>query len=204
MNIFMTSKCPIESAWYLDDKRVVKMVLESTQLLCTALNLNGIKTPYKSTHSNHPCTKWVMESNQNWRWVHDHAVALCAEYRKRYDKTHACLKVLDEIKNMGVHLPDAGLTEFEGCTGKYDNTNLPITLKYKMLLSDKWNEDKREPTWYGVHYEKSLETNIKYETKDRDGICPYCNSTRIYDIPKGEVDSHMDYECLDCGNMGIY
>lgn len=37
MNIFATSNCPKECAAFLDDKRVVKMCLETSQMLSTAL-----------------------------------------------------------------------------------------------------------------------------------------------------------------------
>ena len=35
MNIFATSPCPVESARFLDDKRVNKMILESAQMMAT-------------------------------------------------------------------------------------------------------------------------------------------------------------------------
>lgn len=43
MNIFVTSPCPIESAQYLDNSRVNKMILESCQMLFTALSYHNIK-----------------------------------------------------------------------------------------------------------------------------------------------------------------
>lgn len=51
MNIFATDPCPIKSAQFLDDKRVIKMILESAQMLCTALHQLGYdkEIPYKQT-----------------------------------------------------------------------------------------------------------------------------------------------------------
>lgn len=58
MNIFATSPDPTACAQALDDKRVVKMVLESAQVICTVLNSRGIPTPYRSTHEHNPITLW--------------------------------------------------------------------------------------------------------------------------------------------------
>ena len=62
MNIFVTSNCPKLSAQALDNKRVVKMVLETAQLLSTAIFINSTITYdnlYKPTHVKHPCTIWT-------------------------------------------------------------------------------------------------------------------------------------------------
>ena len=57
MNIFYLDKDPQQAAKYHCDKHVVKMILESAQMLCTVVNeiSGGQVTPYKSTHKNHPC-----------------------------------------------------------------------------------------------------------------------------------------------------
>ena len=69
MNIFAIEGNPktneidwVKSAKSLDNYRVVKMILESCQMLCTTLNeLYGEQVaPYRSTHKNHPSTKWVL------------------------------------------------------------------------------------------------------------------------------------------------
>jgi hypothetical protein len=71
MNIFAIEKTNCgdidweASAKSLDNYRVVKMILESTQMICTTINLlYGDKvTPYKNAHVNHPSTKWVRASS---------------------------------------------------------------------------------------------------------------------------------------------
>ena len=65
MNIFMLHQEPQIAAQYHCDKHVVKMILESAQLLCTALNEAGVPMPYRVTHKNHPCSIWVRESRAN-------------------------------------------------------------------------------------------------------------------------------------------
>ena len=66
MNIFATNSDPALAAKFLDDKRVVKMCLESAQLLCTAVIECGGEAPYKSIHKNHPCSIWVRKSRSNY------------------------------------------------------------------------------------------------------------------------------------------
>ena len=95
MNIFATSFSPRQAAYDLPDKLVVKMILETAQLLCTAHRvLDGTDTLegqelYKETHKNHPCAVWVRESRDNYFWAYDHFVALCNAYTYRYGKVHA-------------------------------------------------------------------------------------------------------------------
>lgn len=62
MNIFVTDQCPIISAQALDNKRVIKIVMETAQLLSTAIFMNSsvrYDHLYKPTHQKHPCTIWT-------------------------------------------------------------------------------------------------------------------------------------------------
>ncbi len=88
------------------------MILESVQMLCTALNKKGFATPYKSTHVKHPCVLWVEQSFENFNWLKSLAVALNSEYRFRFEKgaDHSSILVLKEIS--GYSYEDHGLTEF--------------------------------------------------------------------------------------------
>ncbi len=45
---------------------------------------------YSPTHINHPSTVWARESSFNYKWLHDHTLALCKEYTYRYKKVHKC------------------------------------------------------------------------------------------------------------------
>lgn len=152
MNIFVTNKCPVLSAKFIDNKRKIKMALESTQMLATALNLNGIETPYRNAHPNHPCTIWARTSRQNWLWLWEHGVALCHEYHRIYGKQHACLSVLAEMKGKEAILPDIGLTPFANCTRSkkqgIDFTSIEDTITaYQLYLNARWDNDIREPVW---------------------------------------------------------
>ena len=94
MNIFYLDKCPDRAARLQYNKHVVKMILESAQMLCTAHHVldNRIRLlddiPYKIAHINHPSTIWVRENSLHYDWLYEHMLALGNEYTKRYGKRH--------------------------------------------------------------------------------------------------------------------
>ena len=90
MNIFYLHEDPHKAAKYQYNKHVVKMILESAQMLCTAHHHfdNGDNVPYKKAHYNHPSTIWVRENSLHYDWLYEHFVALQGEYHRRYGKTH--------------------------------------------------------------------------------------------------------------------
>lgn len=92
MNIFVLHKTPSGSAQYLCDKHVVKMVLETAQILCSVFYHNSTieNIPYRLTHANHPCCIWARESKANFDWLLEHLFYLLSEYHDRYSKTHKC------------------------------------------------------------------------------------------------------------------
>jgi len=93
MNIFILSTDPVEAAQMQCNKHVVKMIVEAAQLLTTPFP-PGV-TPYRRTHVNHPCGKWVRQSLSNYRWLVLHALALCDEYTRRYGRVHKTEAVID-------------------------------------------------------------------------------------------------------------
>ena len=112
MNIFVLHDNPTKAAQMMCDKHVVKMIIESAQMLCTVANERGHKAPYRTTHKKHPCTLWVGESKQNWCWLIQHLDTLCNEYTRRYGRVHKTQKVLEWIKKTSVNLPSDKLTPF--------------------------------------------------------------------------------------------
>ena len=93
MNIFYLDTCPIRAAQQQCDKHVVKMILESAQMLSTAHHEFGSeRAVYKSTHKNHPSTVWARECTSNYRWLYEHMIALGDEYTKRYGKAHLSIE----------------------------------------------------------------------------------------------------------------
>lgn len=105
MNIFILDKNPIICATYHCDKHVVKMIVESCQLLCNGLRNFGINEEwmYKETHKNHPCSKWVLKDINNFDWLLILLRELLFEYDIRYglknNKIHKCYFIYKNIKN---------------------------------------------------------------------------------------------------------
>jgi hypothetical protein len=105
MNIFYLDENPVQAAQAHCDKHVVKMILESAQILCTVHHLHGTATldMYKPTHKNHPCVLWAAESRSHYNWLFQLFSALLDEYSHRYhERVHACSK----LYNVLIHPPN--------------------------------------------------------------------------------------------------
>lgn len=113
MNIFYVHTNPVYAAQHLCDSHVVKMILESCQMLSTAHRvLDGDDVDpslYKIAHKNHPSTIWVRSSIDQYQWLYEHMRAMCAEYTKRYGKIHTCqTKLLDVLNKFPANIEDNG------------------------------------------------------------------------------------------------
>jgi len=88
MNIFFLSRSPKEAARLHCDKHVVKMIIETAQLLYSShwvLNPEGLnENAYKLAHKNHPCAIWVRQSISNYMWLASLGYWLSKEYQYRY------------------------------------------------------------------------------------------------------------------------
>ena len=96
MNIFVLDTDPTRAAVAHCDVHVVKMILETTQMLCTVRSAEGdaVVGGYKPTHQSHPCTRWVTASAANYGWAHRLLVGLHKTYTHRYQKTHAAHRLV--------------------------------------------------------------------------------------------------------------
>jgi hypothetical protein len=148
MNIFVTSRSPTKSARYLDDERLVKMILESAQILCTALRLAGYKNklPCRPTHTNHPCCVWARQTQGNFEWLARHYRALYLEYFRRYRRRHVYAisfpHYLVLLKGKG-KFPQKPLTPFQNSARNLgldlDFTSISsTTLAYRKYLKARW------------------------------------------------------------------
>lgn len=138
MNIFVLDNDPYIAAKLHCNKHVVKMIVESAQLLSTAHRLldgenyievvNGRrlqrwKLPddcrenllYKATHWNHPCAAWVRQCNGNYFWALSHLQALLKEYSRRYHKFHKCDTLRAVLWNAPTNLPSGTKQDFAVC-----------------------------------------------------------------------------------------
>ncbi len=111
MNIFYLDDDLTMCAQYHCDSHVIKMTLESTQILCTVLHENGGDAPYKPTHKKHPCVTWVSKSLENWIWLRELTSELNKEYRHRFDKDKSHQSFLVSQSLALPDIPSIGITE---------------------------------------------------------------------------------------------
>lgn len=114
MNIFVLHQSPRLCAQWHCDTHVVKMILETAQLLYSVWWITHPdeipEGAYKLSHKNHPCAIWARQSVQNYRWLCMLGQWLCHEYTYRYGKIH---KTHAHIEWLTDHIP---LLPLIGCT----------------------------------------------------------------------------------------
>ncbi len=154
MNIFYLHEDPDKAAQYQYNKHVVKMILESAQLLCTAHHLlcpeESDLIPYKATHKNHPSAVWVRQSASNYAWLYFHMLALGKEYTKRYGKKHLTItKCEDILSTTPGGIFNTGFTEPPQCMPDEYKADSAIRGYWNYYLGEKHtvrnaNEPKKE------------------------------------------------------------
>lgn len=151
MNIFYLHKDPVKAANVQYNKHVVKMILESAQMLCTAHHCYGsseqkANVPYRQAHLNHPSTVWARKSISTYMWLYDHMIALGKEYTKRYGKEHlTILKCRDFLATPPLHIQGNDFCEPPQC------------------MPDEYKVDNDTVTAYWNYYE-----NEKHSVKNSD------------------------------------
>ena len=157
MNIFYLDHNTEKCAEYHHDKHVVKMILESVQLLSNAIQFHGGYSKYAATHMNHPCSIWVRESNQNWLWLFSLVIDLDYEYCTRFNKNEDChhksFYIAMELFKQVNLLPKGKFTEPPFCMpDQYKNCNV-INSYRKYYKAEKVNEKTK---WTGRNIPKFI------------------------------------------------
>ena len=111
MNIFFLDKNVSKCAKYHNDKHVVKMILETAQLLCGVHWFTGGNAPYKLSHKNHPCAIWARESLTNYLYLCELGLELSREYTYRYGKKHKSQEIIEWCIDNKPNIVDKGFTE---------------------------------------------------------------------------------------------
>lgn len=166
MNIFYLDESPKQCAEWMVDKHVVKMILETAQLLSTAhrildgtqyeVTLQNTETGklrkkkawvldddrnhilYSATHVNHPSAIWCRQSVENYNWLVEHLFALSDEYTYRYGKTHKTIQKL----GYEIQAPPNNLRD-------YDMTPMPSCMADEYIISDDPVENYRNYYKFG-------------------------------------------------------
>ena len=154
MNIFVLSEDAGQAAIWHVDRHVVKMPLESAQLLCTSLHLHGHSARYKPTHTKHPCALWAAASRENYLWLCSFGLELCHEYSYRYGRRHASKDVIESCLNSSGLITPGTRTEFaQAMPDEYKNPSAVLAYReyYRKGKSHLAVWSKREvPEWFGA------------------------------------------------------
>ena len=154
MNLFWLDNDPEKSAQYHCDKHVVKMVLETAQILCAIQWVVADRiAPYRKTHSNHPITMWARESQENYQHLIRVGLCLSQEFEFRYNKKHKSAQVIEFCKSNMLNLPSIGLTKPVQCMPEQYTDECPVKAYRKFYISEKhdfakWEKGREEPYWW--------------------------------------------------------
>lgn len=155
MNIFVLNSEPVRAAQDQCDKHVVKMPLETAQMLCAVLHrYDAPDVPYRATHGKHPCTLWAGETRANFLWLYEHGLALGDEYTHRYGKTHKSVAVIEHCRKFADLVPVGELTPFaQAMPWKYQDDDCAVTAYRRYYLREKariatWNKTRTAPSWW--------------------------------------------------------
>ena len=165
MNIFFTHERPDIAASMLPFRLLVKMQVESIQMLVSACLINGMSDEdmplvksqthnHKGGYTNHPCTQWVSKSSTHWDWLAKHCFFL-GHYHQLHQlykedpikesyaqfQLRQLLSIQNKVKN---YFPNNTFTLPPRCyeekiKNKYPELmKMPVIEGYRFYLSKKW------------------------------------------------------------------
>lgn len=160
MNLFTISNNPSFCIQSLDDVLLRKTILESAQILSTAIHVQkdeGIIEEdipdclYKSYNAGEEHNVWARESQLNYRWTFYYLLAGLDELKYRFNDTHdAALRVVPYVSKYEKYFPNVPMTPFpRKFNQSYENyrelMEMPDTFRaYKEYLITKWNKNKEK------------------------------------------------------------
>ena len=178
MNIFVLNPTPEGAARDMCDKHVVKMIVETAQMLSTvhrvldgtpAIRISKSGRKIKHWHHpnpewdlrlclpvmvNHPCTKWAMRSSENYEWLSDHGISLLKQYRLRYDKVHSMQNLMtDCLFDLPKNIEIGALTPFAQAMPEQYRSDDAVAAYRNYYIGEKKRFAKwcktPVPSWFG-------------------------------------------------------
>jgi hypothetical protein len=156
MNIFVLDQDPTIAATYHNDRHVVKMILESSQLLSIAHYKEGVasrEVRFSRAHINHPVAIWTRASISNYDWLYILASALLTEYEARYGRVHNYAPLVRALQNCPAGITKRSLTSFVQCMPKqYQRANAVEAYRLYYIHEKahiaSWKPPARQPEWW--------------------------------------------------------
>ncbi len=165
MNIFFLDKDPKKAAEYLCDKHVPKMLLESSQMLSTAVqrHLGTIDDLYKPAYPKHPMTIWVGESQGNFSWALKNAIAINKQYEDRFHKKHKSMSIINYIRHWAFQydIPGGTMKAPPQCMPDEHKANDYVVAYRRYYMKDKayfakWEKCTGSPYWWKHDWLKNV------------------------------------------------
>ena len=164
MNIFVLDRNPIIAARMMCDKHIPKMIVESAQMMASAVRrwgatddvmpLTKAGSPYRGGYAHHPCTVWAGDTFGNFSWLTDHAMALCVEYTSRFGKEHTCADPISQLWHVGIDWvgdDDFKVTPFAQAMPdefKQEDAVQAYRAYYHSKTFAKWEKGTDAPYWW--------------------------------------------------------
>lgn len=161
MNIFVLDRDAQVAAEMQCDKHIPKMVLESAQMMASAVIRHGIDTselpltkqgtPYKGGYKNHPCTVWAGINRSNFCWLADHAISLCDQFILRFKKVHSCVEPIFTLTSLMDVIPKGIKTPFaQAMPDEYKHKDAVTAYRsyYRSKEFAKWEKGTPPPSWW--------------------------------------------------------
>ena len=148
MNIFVLDYDHTTCAQYHCDKHIVKMPLETAQMLSSVYARYNEEGPYLPVHGKHPCTLWAGNTVENYKWLWKLGNALLKEYTYRYERTHKCAEVMALLRCPPKQLTARGFTKFaQAMPDEYKHTDVVTAYRnyYRGAKRNLAVWSKREP-----------------------------------------------------------
>ena len=152
MNVFMPCVTIEDSVRALDDKRLIKQILECKQII--EANTRIIDGEQNVGYANHPVVKHYREEEFGFGFLIRYGRSACLEYEERFGKRHnvasffGWLDVLSLISN-AFGMPNLiyaeGSKTSPNCIRETDNEKVYELFKQKLIK--KWDNDKQPPKW---------------------------------------------------------
>jgi hypothetical protein len=154
VNVFVLDRDPVRAARALCDRHVVKMTLETAQILCTAARTLGQRAPYRPTHARHPCVAWAAARRANWEWLVRHGLALADEFERRFGRVHRSRAVILRVARLGPPPAPVGRRQpFAQVMPERYRGGDPVLAYRRYYLGEKagfatWRPPARPPRWW--------------------------------------------------------
>lgn len=155
MNIFVLDKDPKIAAMLHIDKHVRKQIVESAQMLSTAVRANnpGEHPIYKTAYPKHPCTLACTNSRYIYGWTLSLMEALSEEFEYRFGKSHKSAELIPYLKDMVSTIPSVAREFAQAMPDEYKD-KCPVKAYRAYYRAHKMRDKNNKPMDFWTNRER--------------------------------------------------